>query len=67
VTGAGDTVIAAYALGLASGLSHAEAATIANRAGGLVVMKKSTASVSAVELLASLPLETAAGSPTNSK
>ncbi len=54
VTGAGDTVIAAYALGLASGLGYAEAATLANHAGGLVVMKKGTATVSADELLASL-------------
>ena len=45
VTGAGDTVIAAYALGLASGLSFAESAQVANHAGGIVVMKKGTASV----------------------
>ncbi len=54
VTGAGDTVIAAYALGLASGLSFADAANLANHAGGIVVMKKGTASVNAEELLASL-------------
>ena len=54
VTGAGDTVIAAYALGLASELSFADAAEIANHAGALVVMKKGTASVRADELLASL-------------
>ena len=54
VTGAGDTVIAAYSLGVASGLSFADAADIANHAGGIVVMKKGTASVSAAELLASL-------------
>lgn len=54
VTGAGDTVIAAYALGLASGLSFADAARIANHAGGIVVMKKGTASASSDELLASL-------------
>ena len=54
VTGAGDTVIAAYALGLASGLSFSEAANLANHAGGIVVMKKGTASVGANELLASL-------------
>lgn len=54
VTGAGDTVIAAYALGLASGLSFADAANIANHAGGLVVMKKGTASITADELLESL-------------
>jgi rfaE bifunctional protein kinase chain/domain len=54
VTGAGDTVIAAYALGLASGLSFSDAANLANHAGGIVVMKKGTASVSFDELLASL-------------
>ncbi|MBX3290179.1 MAG: hypothetical protein KF855_12630 [Acidobacteria bacterium] len=54
VTGAGDTVIAAYAIGLAAGLSFFEAATVANHAGGIVVMKKGTASVSVSELLASL-------------
>ncbi len=54
VTGAGDTVIAAYALGLASGLSFFDAANLANHAGGIVVMKKGTASVSFDELLASL-------------
>ncbi|MCA1590592.1 MAG: PfkB family carbohydrate kinase [Acidobacteria bacterium] len=54
VTGAGDTVIAVYALGLASGLSFADAAAIANHAGGLVVMKKGTASVTVAELCESL-------------
>ncbi len=54
VTGAGDTVIAAYSLGLASGLEFGEAATIANHAGGIVVMKKGTACVEAGELAASL-------------
>lgn len=54
VTGAGDTVIAAYALGLASGLGFLDAAAIANHAGGIVVMKKGTASVSPDELTASL-------------
>jgi len=54
VTGAGDTVIAAYALGLASGLSFADAARVANHAGGIVVMKRGTASVSAAELLDSI-------------
>jgi len=54
VTGAGDTVIAAYALALASGLGFSEAANLANHAGGIVVMKKGTASVGADELLASL-------------
>lgn len=54
VTGAGDTVIAAYTLGLASSLSHAESAKLANHAGGIVVMKKGTAAAAAAELLASL-------------
>lgn len=54
VTGAGDTVIAVYALGLASGLSFFESATLANHAGGIVVMKKGTASVNQDELIASL-------------
>lgn len=64
VTGAGDTVIAAYALGLASGLGFADAASIANHAGGLVVMKKGTASVRAAELLASLASAPAEASTT---
>jgi rfaE bifunctional protein kinase chain/domain len=51
VTGAGDTVLAAYTLGLASGASPVEAAHIANIAGGLVVMKRGTATVSRQELL----------------
>jgi len=45
VTGAGDTVIAAFTLSLAAGASFAEAATIANYAGGIVVMKMGTATV----------------------
>lgn len=58
VTGAGDTVIAAYTLGLASGLSFAEAGRIANHAGGIVVMKKRTATVTGLELLASIGANT---------
>jgi bifunctional ADP-heptose synthase (sugar kinase/adenylyltransferase) len=50
VTGAGDTVIATFALALASGSSFTDAARLANYAGGLVVMKRGTASVSATEL-----------------
>jgi D-glycero-beta-D-manno-heptose-7-phosphate kinase len=56
VTGAGDTVIAVYALGLASGLNCPDAAAAANHAGGIVVMKKGTASVSMDELLESIRL-----------
>ena len=51
VTGAGDTVIASLALGLASGLSFAEAATLANFAAGIVVGKVGTATASARELM----------------
>jgi rfaE bifunctional protein kinase chain/domain len=51
VTGAGDTVLAAYTLALACGASPLEAAHIANIAGGLVVMKRGTATVSRDELL----------------
>lgn len=50
VTGAGDTVIATFALALAGKASFAEAASLANFAGGLVVMKRGTASVTAAEL-----------------
>jgi D-glycero-beta-D-manno-heptose-7-phosphate kinase len=50
VTGAGDTVIATFALGLASGASFSDSARLANYAGGLVVMKRGTASISAQEL-----------------
>ena len=50
VTGAGDTVIATFALGVASGASFADSARLANHAGGLVVMKRGTATVTAAEL-----------------
>ena len=50
VTGAGDTVIATFALALAGGASFADAARLANYAGGLVVMKRGTATVSQNEL-----------------
>lgn len=54
VTGAGDTVIAAYSLALASGASFTDAAHLANHAGGLVVMKRGTASINRQELLSSV-------------
>jgi rfaE bifunctional protein kinase chain/domain len=50
VTGAGDTVIATFTLALAAGAAPGEAARLANYAGGLVVMKRGTATVSAAEL-----------------
>jgi D-glycero-beta-D-manno-heptose-7-phosphate kinase len=52
VTGAGDTVIATLAAMLACGLSLREAMPLANRAGGIVVGKFGTASVSYEELFA---------------
>jgi rfaE bifunctional protein kinase chain/domain len=57
VTGAGDTVIATYALGLASGADYPTAARLANHAGGVVVLKRGTACVYPQELLASLEHE----------
>jgi rfaE bifunctional protein kinase chain/domain len=50
VTGAGDTVIATMTLALATGASFEEAAHLANYAGGIVVMKRGTATVNAGEL-----------------
>jgi rfaE bifunctional protein kinase chain/domain len=50
VTGAGDTVLAAFSLALASGATPLEAALLANFAGGVVVMKMGTATVSSEEL-----------------
>jgi rfaE bifunctional protein kinase chain/domain len=50
VTGAGDTVMATMTLALAAGASFETAARLANYAGGLVVMKRGTAAVSAREL-----------------
>jgi rfaE bifunctional protein kinase chain/domain len=54
VTGAGDTVIAVFTLALAAGASYLEAAHIANYAGGIVVMKRRTATVTRAELEAAL-------------
>ncbi len=50
VTGAGDTVMATMTLALAAGGTFEEAARLANFAGGLVVMKRGTATVSPSEL-----------------
>ncbi|MFL6257785.1 MAG: bifunctional heptose 7-phosphate kinase/heptose 1-phosphate adenyltransferase [Pyrinomonadaceae bacterium] len=57
VTGAGDTVIATYALALARGADYSTAARLANHAGGVVVLKRGTACVYPPELLASLEHE----------
>ena len=51
VTGAGDTVIASLALGLATGLSFKDASILANRAAGIVVGKLGTATTSPEEIL----------------
>lgn len=50
VTGAGDTVMAALALSLASGLNLKQAIVVVNHAAGIVVGKRGTAVVSAKEL-----------------
>jgi D-glycero-beta-D-manno-heptose-7-phosphate kinase len=54
VTGAGDTVIATFTAAFAAGASTEEAAHLANYAGGIVVMKRGTATVSQQELLAAI-------------
>jgi rfaE bifunctional protein kinase chain/domain len=61
VTGAGDTVLAAFTLALAAGASPLEAAHVANIAGGLVVMKRGTAVVTRAELLAAIRGEVSGG------
>jgi len=50
VTGAGDTVIAVFTLAIACGASPEDAARLANYAGGIVVMKRGTATVTREEL-----------------
>jgi rfaE bifunctional protein kinase chain/domain len=60
VTGAGDTVISAFTVAMAAGCPVAEAAALANIAGGLVVMKRGTATVSAAELAAAVRADGAA-------
>ena len=54
VTGAGDTVVATLALGLASGCSLKDSAVLANHAAGIVVGKVGTASVTVEELRSAL-------------
>ncbi len=54
VTGAGDTVIATFTAALAAGADPEDAARLANYAGGIVVMKRGTATVSRQELLQAL-------------
>jgi D-beta-D-heptose 7-phosphate kinase/D-beta-D-heptose 1-phosphate adenosyltransferase len=51
VSGAGDTVVAAFALGRASGADHPTAVALANKAASIVVGKFGTATVTAEEIL----------------
>ncbi len=54
VTGAGDTVISTFTVALAGGAAPLDAAALANVAGGLVVMKRGTGTVSPAELVQAL-------------
>ena len=54
VTGAGDTVISTFTLAVGAGATFHEAALLANYAGGIVVMKRGTATVSRDELAAAV-------------
>lgn len=54
VSGAGDTVVAVLALGLAGGMPAGESAALANIAGAIVVGKIGTASVTREEMLREL-------------
>jgi rfaE bifunctional protein kinase chain/domain len=54
VTGAGDTVIAVFSLAMAAGATILEAAQLANYAGGIVVMKRGTATLTREELLGAI-------------
>jgi D-glycero-beta-D-manno-heptose-7-phosphate kinase len=70
VTGAGDTVMATMTLALAAGATFEQAARLANYAGGIVVMKRGTATVSRDELrraITSLKGNAAAAKPLTSR
>lgn len=54
VTGAGDTVLALLSLGLASNLSFADAAFLANIAAGIIVGKLGTSTITQAEILSEL-------------
>ncbi|MCC7517839.1 MAG: carbohydrate kinase [Verrucomicrobiae bacterium] len=58
VSGAGDTAISAFALGMGAGLDSAAAAFLANQAAGIVVGKAGTATASPTEILARLSVRT---------
>jgi rfaE bifunctional protein kinase chain/domain len=61
VTGAGDTVMATLTLALAAGATFEQAARLANYAGGIVVMKRGTATVRAAELRHAISRQAGAG------
>jgi D-glycero-beta-D-manno-heptose-7-phosphate kinase len=61
VTGAGDTVIATFTAALAAGADPLTAALLANLAGGIVVMKRGTATISNAELRAAIDQFAAVG------
>lgn len=63
VTGAGDTVIATFTAALAAGADTAIATRLANFAGGIVVMKRGTATVSSQELQSAIDQYAATKSP----
>ena len=63
VTGAGDTVIGTFTLALLAGNSAIEAAMLANYAGGLVVMKRGTATASRDELRRAVETDPVLGPP----
>ena len=65
VTGAGDTVISALALGLVAGLSVLEAAILSNIAAGIVVAKLGTAAATPDELLAGIQAQSSDLRPTS--
>ena len=54
VTGAGDTVVAAFALALGAGAAPEDAARIANHAAGVAVMQSGAVAVTANEIIESL-------------
>lgn len=57
VSGAGDTVIAVFAMGIAGGIAPADSCCLANLAAGVVVAKLGTYAVSREELLKALEKE----------
>ena len=67
VTGAGDTVMATMTLALAAGATFEGAARLANYAGGIVVMKRGTATVSGDELRAAMRSDNSTLNTQNSK